>query len=457
LNRIAVRAGITLLLAVLLLAGFVFFVCEFMIKAEEWVVFPGSPHVYNGGNIGCGTVVDRDGTLLLDLNDGRTYADSESLRKSTVHWLGDRNGSVSAPALANYSSQIVGFDRLNGIYNYAQTGGTVELTLSAKVQVAAMEALGEHNGTVAVYNYRTGQLLCAVSTSTFDPDNAPVLDESTEQDLDGIYFNRFIQGTYIPGSIFKVVTLSAILETMPELQDETFVCTGSYAIGADEITCEGAHYEQSLKSAFCNSCNCAFAQMVERLGSETLQRYVEAFQVTESIQFDGITTAAGNFDIQNAAAVGAAWAGIGQYTDQINPCAFMTFMGAVAGGGRGAQPYLVEEINLNGNRTYRAKVQTGDRLMSASTAKTVTEYLRNNVESKYGADNFPGLTVCAKTGTGEVGGEKKPNAMLAGFVTDEEYPLAFVVCVEDGGYGSTVCLPIASQVLSACKEVIYFD
>jgi len=297
LNRIAVRAGITLLLAVLLLAGFVFFVCEFMIKAEEWVVFPGSPHVYNGGNIGCGTVVDRDGTLLLDLNDGRTYADSESLRKSTVHWLGDRNGSVSAPALANYSSQIVGFDRLNGIYNYAQTGGTVELTLSAKVQVAAMEALGEHNGTVAVYNYRTGQLLCAVSTSTFDPDNAPVLDESTEQDLDGIYFNRFIQGTYIPGSIFKVVTLSAILETMPELQDETFVCTGSYAIGADEITCEGAHYEQSLKSAFCNSCNCAFAQMVERLGSETLQRYVEAFQVTESIQFDGITTAAGNFDI----------------------------------------------------------------------------------------------------------------------------------------------------------------
>ena len=118
MNRIAVRAGITLLLAVLLLAGFVFFVCEFMFKAEEWVVFPGSPHVYNGGNIGCGTVVDRDGTLLLDLNGGRTYADSERLRKSTVHWLGDRNGSVSAPALSNYSSQIVGFDRLNGIYNY---------------------------------------------------------------------------------------------------------------------------------------------------------------------------------------------------------------------------------------------------------------------------------------------------------------------------------------------------
>ena len=74
--------------------------------------------------------------------------------------------------------------------------------------------------------------------------------------------------------------------------------------------------------------------------------------------------------------------------------------------------------------------------------------------NKYGADNFPGLTVCAKTGTGEVGGEKKPNAMLTGFVTNEDCPLAFVVCVEDGGYGSTVGIPIASKVLSACAQIM---
>ena len=60
----------------------------------------------------------------------------------------------------------------------------------------------------------------------------------------------------------------------------------------------------------------------------------------------------------------------------------------------------------------------------------------------------------AKTGTGEVGGERKPNAMLAGFITDEQYPLAFVVCIEDAGYGKTVCIPIASKVLNACREVM---
>ena len=454
MNRIAGRAGITLLLAILLLAGFVFFICEFVVEAGEWIVFPGSPHVYNGGNIGCGAVVDKDGTLLLDLNDGRTYGETSQLRKATVHWLGDRNGSISAPALSYHSSQMVGFDLLNGIYNYAQTGGVAELTLSAKVQMAALEALGDHKGTVGVYNYKTGQLLCAVTTPTFDPDNAPVWNEDSAEAYDGLYFNRFTQGTYIPGSIFKVATLAAVLETMPELQEETFVCTGTYTIGADAVTCEGAHYDQSLKTAFCNSCNCVFAQIVERLGSETLQTYVNKFRITESIAFDGITTAAGNFNVQNASIVGAAWAGIGQYTDQINPCAFMTFMGAIAGGGRSAQPYVVQEISVEGNRTYRAKVQTGERLMSMATAEKISEYLRNNVENKYGAEHFPGLTVCAKTGTGEVGGDKKPNAMLAGFVSDEAYPLAFVVCVEDGGYGGTVCLPIASKVLAACKEVL---
>ena len=64
------------------------------------------------------------------------------------------------------------------------------------------------------------------------------------------------------------------------------------------------------------------------------------------------------------------------------------------------------------------------------------------------------MTVCAKSGTGEVGEEKKPNATFAGFVADEEYPLAFIVVVEGGGYGSSTCVPILSKVLSVCKRVL---
>ena len=69
----------------------------------------------------------------------------------------------------------------------------------------------------------------------------------------------------------------------------------------------------------------------------------------------------------------------------------------------------------------------------------------------YGADRFGQLTVCAKTGTAQVEGQSKPNAMLTGFVSDPDYPLAFIVCVEDAGYGSSVAIPIAGKVLDACK------
>ena len=92
--------------------------------------------------------------------------------------------------------------------------------------------------------------------------------------------------------------------------------------------------------------------------------------------------------------------------------------------------------------------------MSASTAKVLQEYMGFNVQDKYGSQNFPDMTVCAKTGTGEVGGGKKPNALFSGFVADEAYPLAFIVVVENGGYGSHTCVPILSKVLAECKAVL---
>ena len=446
MNRIATRAKSLLLLAVILLGGFFFFVGEFCAEADRWVVFPRSPHVYSAGNIGCGVVVDRDGYLILDLNDGRTYTEDLQLRKSTLHWVGDRYGYIYAPALPNYLSQSAGFDLLNGLYTYGGYGAVQELTLSASVQKAALAALGDRKGTIAVYNYKTGQLLCSVTAPTYDPDNVP-------ETQDGMYLNRFTQGQFIPGSIFKIVTMAAVLEKAPQLQEQTFSCTGSYQMGVDLVTCGGeVHGIQNTKQAFRNSCNCAFAQISEKLGKENLQSYVDSCGVVDSVSFDGITTVKGKFQA-DASPVNLAWAAIGQYTDLINPCAFLTYVGAVANGGEGVTPYVVEKITTEDGLTYQAKTQIRQRVMSAETAATLREYMRNNVASKYSDSYFPGMQVCAKTGTAEVAGSNH-NAMLAGFVMDEEYPLAFVVCVQDAGYGITVALPIASKVLAACKQLL---
>ena len=109
----------------------------------------------------------------------------------------------------------------------------------------------------------------------------------------------------------------------------------------------------------------------------------------------------------------------------------------------------------NGDKIiYEAETLQDDRIIPEEVALELQRMMRNNVTEKYGDDNFPGLMVCAKSGTGQVGGELKANAMFAGFVADEAYPLAFVVAVEEGGYGRTTCVPIIAKVLKSCTDVM---
>ena len=129
-------------------------------------------------------------------------------------------------------------------------------------------------------------------------------------------------------------------------------------------------------------------------------------------------------------------------------------MGAIAGDGVAAEPYLMAQVTNGGKTTYEVKTKKTDRLMPEAVANTVAEYMRNNVKAVYGDGNFGGLPVCAKSGTSQLGGDQKSNAMFAGFVDSEQYPLAFVVVVENGGYGSHTCVPVISKVLAACKSVM---
>ncbi len=455
MNRIARRSGVLTILVVLLLAGFVFFLIEYGVNSSNWVLSEGSPHIYENDQFATGAVTDCNGILLLDMQeDGWIYSSDADIRKSTLHWVGDRAGNIRTPATTSYYKEVLNYDFLNGLYTYgsaAGTGGTVRLTIASGLQSVALEALDGHKGTVAVYNYKTGQILCAVTAPTYDPDDVPDIAGDPER-YEGAYMNRFVQSAYTPGSIFKIVTLAAALDTDPDAESLTFYCTGSWGEGENPVTCEASHAEQSLKQAFANSCNCAFAELARNLGGKTLLEYVEKFRVTEPISFDGITTASGNFDLDEYY-ITLGWSAIGQHTDLVNPCAYMTFMGAIANGGRAAAPYVVQTAD-DGKNGYEAKIRYTDTVMSSETAALVQAYMRYAVEHKYGADNFPGLTVCAKTGTAEKDDGRASNAMFAGFVTDEQYPLAFMICVEEGGYGASTCIPIASKVLAACKEIL---
>ena len=454
MNRVTNRTWLMALFILVLVGGMLFFLGDYWMHADQWIASPGSPHVYNNTNLGCGTVVDRSGNVLLDIGTERSYSENTTTRKSTLHWLGDRKGFISAAAVSHYAGSMVGFDRINGIYDSGTEGGVAELTLSVNAQNTAYEAMNGRKGTVAVYNYKTGQILCAVSTPTFDPDNVPDIEGDTSGAWEGVYLNRFTQSSYIPGSIFKVVTTAAALDSVDGILDMTFKCTGLYEYGIDKVTCERAHGKLTLKEALARSCNCSFAQIAALVGADNMEKYVDQFGVVKPLKFDGVTTAAGNYDLSRAAAVEVAWSAIGQYTNQINPCRYMSFMGAIADGGKAAQPHLVSHVTAEGEITYEAETVMSDRIMSTEVAEKLQSYLRNNVVSVYGAERFPDMAVCGKSGTSQLGGDQEPNSMFAGFVLDEKYPLAFIAVVENGGYGSSTCVPILNKVLAACKEVL---
>ena len=453
MKKVSGRAIFPLILAIVLLAGTVLLCVRYFAKADEWVTFSGSPHVYTGVNLDGGVVTDRDGTLLLDSTDGRTYSADAVTRTATMHLLGDRYGYIQAPLLGSFADDMIGFDKINGLYGAEGTEANAALTLSAAAQTAAYQALGNYHGTVGVYNYKTGEILCAVTSPSYDPDNMPDVDADTSGAYDGVYVNRFFQAAYTPGSIFKIVTLAAAIETVPDWESLTFTCEGKTIIGGQEIICEGVHGTITLKQALAHSCNVAFGELAGKVGTKTLMEYAEKLGLTESFECDGIPVKAGTVDLKDADAGDLAWAGIGQYTDQVNALTFMRAMGRIAGGGTGAEPYLMAKITRGEKTAYEAKTETSSRALKAETAAKLTEYLRNNVATMYGDWQFGGLNVCAKSGTAEHEGETA-DAMFAGFCVDENCPLAFVMFVENGGSGSAVAAPIAAKVLQVCAAAI---
>ena len=440
MKKVKSRTAAVLLLAAAILAGLVFFIAKLTLNGRDWAAFSANGNVYSGGMLATGTVYDRDGEVLAYMNDGeRCFAQDETVRRATLHAVGDAQGNIGTGALKMFSSDLAGYDFVSGTYTVGNRGGEVRLSIDADLNVAAYNALDGRSGAVAVCDYETGEILCMVSSQTFDPADPPQLDAD---DTSGVYLNRVLSSTYTPGSVFKLVTLAAAIENIDDLYDRTFVCTGSCDVGGDTVVCSGTHGEINIEQALAVSCNSAFAQLALELGGDVLSTYAGKMGLTESFEISGISTAAGSFDIAADGSSLLAWSGIGQYTDLVNPAAMLRMMCAVAGDGSAPELTLKaqERSGLFSART---------RLLSADTAAKIREMMSYTVAYKYGAENYPGLELCAKSGTAEVGGGASPHAWFVGFITNTDRPLAFVVIVENGGYGSAAGGAVANAVLQA--------
>lgn len=451
MRKIEKRAVLCLIIALALIAGLGLFCFRFVTNASDWAAYPYNRHMYsNSGQLLSGTILDRDGDVLTEVKDGeRVYYPDATVRRATVHAVGDGSGYIGTGALTAFADRLSGYNLITGGYSPLGSGRNLTLTLDAYLNVTAYNAMDGRQGTVGVYNYKTGDILCMVSTPSFDPENPP--DASSAED--GVYLNRFLSSAQVPGSIFKTVTLTAALENLPDLKDRTFTCTGETTVGGTVITCPKPHGKMDIESAFANSCNGVFGTLAAELGGDTMTKYVEQAGLTRRMSVDGIMTAAGHYDVSEADKGQIGWSGVGQYTDTVNPCNMMAYMGAIANGGTAAVPRLILDITTpSGIPTSWQRTEETDTLVQTSTASQVKEMMKNNVVQTYGTDRFRGLDIGAKSGTAEVGGDKRPNAWFAGFLDDPEHPYAFIVLVENGGGGASVAGEIAATVLQACVD-----
>ena len=448
MKKMEKRAILCLLLVLAMIAGLGLFIYRLESSGAQWASFYANKHIYKDGELKTGRIFDRSGTLLMENTaDGVKYNDDGDLRRACIQLTGDPDGNVSTAANTAFKSRLIGYDRVTGTTGLMKIkDGRVNLTIDGDLQKTAYRAMSGRNGFVSVYNWKTGEIMCMISTPAIDPANEWERANAPE----GTYINKPLSAVFTPGSTFKLVTMAAALENIDDLDDWSFECTGSYEIDGEKITCPKHHGKQDIKDALANSCNCAFAKLTVEMGSDVMKKYTEDLGLTESYDIDGIKTASGsfNFDTYN---INLGWAGIGQFEDQVNPVSMMVYMGAIAGGGKAAKPVIIKEDGLlakDGGRLIkngdREKAKAGTvKLLRSDTAARLQEMTRNNVIKTYKDENFPGLELHAKSGTAETVAGKAPHAWFVGYSGD----YAFAVCIENGGYGASVAGPVANRVL----------
>lgn len=458
------RAAVLYALAAFFLAGLIFFFVSVATHADDWAMNPANKHLFVGGELeAAGEIRDAKGTVLAKTEDGkRVFHSDAAIRKATLHLVGDTAGIISSGIHTTYKDELVGYNFVNGVYSMdgAGSGNHILLTIDANVCKTALNALDGRKGTVGVYNYKTGEILCMVSAPTYDVTNKPKDIETDESGkYDGIYMNRFLTGVYTPGSTFKIITAAAAIETIPDIGSRTFVCTGEYKTADGIIKCNGVHGRQSFEKALNNSCNAAFAQIGIEAGAEALTKTAAQLGFKTSVASDSqmkmgrMTIAQSKFDVSSANTADIGWASIGQYSDLVNPYHELMILGAIANGGTPVLPYVVSGVEGPGGFvSQKGSVTLGKSYFTNSTANKLTDLLRSNVVNAYGDSNFRNLEACGKTGTAEVGEGKEDHAWFVGFLKNKSYPLAFVVVVENGGSGRGQALPVAKKVIAAACE-----
>ncbi len=356
----------------------------------------------------------------------------------------------------------------NGKEQYIEPvdGYDVTLTVDSVTQSYLEKALEEcqqvnraATASGIIMNPKTGEILAEATYPSFDL-NSPPRDDVTG--LMSMSRSRIATDTFEPGSIFKVITLAAALDSGAVTMDTTFTCNGVREYGLEKIHCANnkRHGTQTLTEAVENSCNCAFMQMADMMGVDTLYDYIYAFGFDESTEC-GIPSEDTGEVIHRKYIRPSDLARIafGQ-TLSVTGVQIASAACAAVNGGILYQPYVVSSVTATDGTVVEAHEPTPiRRVISEETSAKVRQILQSVVDNGSGSNaKMAGYKVGGKTGTAqkyEEDGTASRTRLIAsfiGFLPTDDPELLCLITVDEPQlpvvYGSTVAAPFVKKVFT---------
>jgi peptidoglycan glycosyltransferase len=438
-----------------------------------------------------GLIVDRDGTTLAankrDENDEtyRTYADPSM---STVVGYASRQFGAAGLERA-YDGELIGAIRPDPVADLLKKFESdpfdpqkLTLTLSLRLQKAAVRALGDDHGAVVMLDPRTGDILTLASTPTFDASDitqpnanaAMAAFNRLREDPARPLLPRATQGLYVPGSIFKIVTALAGLDSgaintnttfsqQPKAEEDGLLISG-FRVRDGHHTFTGSQ-ALDFDEATEVSCNIWYALAGLRTGGDQLAETAGRLGFGQAIPFDLTTSASqvtnggGNLGGGFKDRVELANASYGQAETLVTPLQMALVAATVANDGVLMKPHLVSALTGKKGGTRTIAPERLRQVVAPGVADDVRDAMERAVEGQYGrlftaGARVPGVPTAGKSGTAELGGSGEPHSWFIGFAPADNPVVAIAVLVERGGRGGERAAPLAGDMLELALETL---
>jgi peptidoglycan glycosyltransferase len=370
-----------------------------------------------------------------------------------------RNGLLSGQADTGVQKIL---DQLQGT---KPRGDTIHTTLVPAAQGVANSALQGREGAIVALDPRTGAVEVMASSPSYDP-GVLRSRRSYEHLATGApgqpLVNRATQFGYAPGSSFKVLTATAAIDTATFTPEST-------VDGKDNVPISGVPLQNdnnqsygqiTLTQALAKSVNTVWAQVAEKLGKQTLDRYMSRFGFDRKPELDypadEMSSSGeyrrGHLIAPTSTLVDIGRMGIGQDKLEVTPLQMAEVAAAVANGGKLMKPHLTDRIVNPDGRVERIGPSVQAVVMKPSTAAAVTSMMEAVVKEGTGtAAQIPGVQVAGKTGTAETQiGQAINNVWFIAFAPAQSPRVAIAVTLRGvPGFGGAFAAPVARQVMES--------